>query len=146
MLPRKVGGSAVIQAIISLGVAIVVCGLAVRFGDPPARRVGAVMLLGWIVSLLVYRDNSRFADGGLMLIDCLVAVFFVWESVRSRRLWTVAVAAFQLLALASHLATVIDHRVTINTYKLSLAVWSHAILLVLAWAVWRQWRQTRARI
>lgn len=134
-----------IQIVLSLGVALVVCGLAIRFGEAPARRVGAVMLTAWICSLIVYRNNPRFADGGVMLIDGLVALFFIWESLRSRRLWTVVVAAFQLLAVASHLATVIDHRVTINTYKLSLAVWSHGILLVLALAVWRDWNARRAR-
>lgn len=129
---------------ISLAVALAVCAAAIRFGDTPARRIGAAMLLGWIVSLVVYRNSPRFADFGLMAIDGLVAAFLIWVSLSSRRLWTVAVAAFQLLALASHLATVIDHRVTINTYKLSLAVWSHAILLVLALAVWRHWSAQRS--
>lgn len=132
-----------IQALISFGVAIVVCGLAIRFGDKPARRIGAIMLGGWVVSLIVFKNSPRFADTGLMLIDGAVAVLFVWVSLSSRRLWTVVVSAFQLLAMASHLATVIDHRVTINTYKLSLAVWSYGILLVLAVAVWRHWRDQR---
>lgn len=123
--------------------AIAVCGLAIRLGDKPTRRVGAIMLSGWVISLIVFRNSPRFADTGLMLIDGLVAVLFVWVSLSSRRLWTVIVAAFQLLAMASHLATVIDHRVTINTYKLSLAVWSYGILLVLAVAVWRCWRAQR---
>lgn len=132
-----------LQIIISLGLAVLVCGLALRFGDSPARRIGAAILLAWFASLLVYRNSPRFADIGVMVVDGLVAVFFVWESLRSRRLWTVVVAAFQLLALASHLATVIDHRVTINTYKLSLAVWSYGILAMLAVAVWRHWREQR---
>ncbi len=132
-----------LQIIISLGLAVLVCGLALRFGDSPARRIGAAILLAWFASLLVYRNSPRFADIGVMVVDGLVAVFFVWESLRSRRLWTVVIAAFQLLALASHLATVIDHRVTINTYKLSLAVWSYGILVMLAVAVWRHWREQR---
>lgn len=129
---------------VSLGLAMVICGLAIRFGESPTRRVGAVLLTAWIVSLVVYRNSLRFADGGVMLIDGFVALFFIWESLRSRRLWTIVVSAFQVLALASHLATVIDYRVTINTYRLSLAVWSYGILLVLALAVWRDWSARRA--
>lgn len=132
-----------IQALISLGVAIVICGAAIRFGDKPARRVGVIMLTGWLASLIVFRNSPRFTDTGLMLIDGLTAALFVWVSLSSRRLWTVVVSAFQLLAVASHLATIIDHRVTINTYMLSLAVWSHGILAVLAFAVWRHWREQR---
>jgi len=132
-----------IQALISFAVAIAVCGLAIRFGDKPAQRVGMITLSGWIVSLIVFRNSARFADTGLMLVDGVVAVLFVWVSLSSRRLWTVVVAAFQMLGVASHLATVIDHRVTINTYKVSLAVWSYGILVVLAVAVWRHWRAQR---
>lgn len=123
--------------------AILVCGLAIRFGDKPERRVGVITLSGWIISLIVFRNSARFADIGLMLVDGVVAALFVWVSLSSRRLWTVVIAAFQMLGVASHLATVIDHRVTINTYKLSLAVWSYGILLVLAVAVWRSWRERR---
>jgi len=132
-----------IQALISLGVAIVVCGAALRFGDKPARRIGAIMLGGWLVSLVVFRNSPRFTDMGVMVIDGVVAALFVWVSLSSRRLWTVVVSAFQLLAVASHLATFIDHRVTINTYTVSLAVWSYGILSVLAFAVWRHWREQR---
>ncbi|PVM87290.1 hypothetical protein DDF62_16800 [Caulobacter radicis] len=128
---------------ISFGVAIVVCGLAIRFGDKPARRVGMITLGGWVVSLIVFRNSARFADIGLMAVDGVIAALFVWVSLSSRRLWTVVVAAFQMLGVASHLATVIDHRVTINTYKLSLAVWSYGILVMLAVAVWRHWREQR---
>ncbi|KSB88518.1 hypothetical protein AS593_12800 [Caulobacter vibrioides] len=128
---------------ISFAVAIAVCGLAMRFGDKPAQRVGMITLGGWIVSLIVVRHSTRFADAGLMLVDGVVAVLFVWVSLSSRRLWTVVVAAFQMLGVASHLATVIDHRVTINTYRVSLAVWSYGILVVLAVAVWRCWREQR---
>ena len=132
-----------LQIIISLGLAVLICGLALRYGDSPARRIAGAILIAWCASLLVYQNSARFTDTGVMIIDGLVAVFFIWESLRSRRLWTVVVAAFQLLALASHLATVIDHRVTINTYRLSLAVWSYGILLVLAIAVWRHRRALR---
>jgi hypothetical protein len=129
--------------LISFAVAIAVCGLAIRFGDKPAQRIGMITLGGWIVSLIVFRNSSRFADTGLMLVDGAVAALFVWVSLSSRRLWTVVVAAFQMLGVASHLATVIDHRVTINTYRVSLAVWSYGILLVLAIAVWRHRRALR---
>jgi hypothetical protein len=132
-----------IQALISFAVAIAVCGMAIRFGDKPAQRVGMITLGGWIVSLIVFRNSARFADAGLMLVDGVVAALFVWVSLSSRRLWTVVVAAFQMLGVASHLATVIDHRVTINTYKVSLAVWSYGILVVLGLAVWRHWREQR---
>lgn len=132
-----------IQALISLGVAIAVCAAAIRFGDRPARRVGVIVLVGWAASLLVFRNSPRFTDNGLMLVDGVVAALFVWVSLSSRRLWTVVISAFQLLAVASHLATFIDHRVTINTYTVSLAVWSHGILAVLAFAVWRHWREQR---
>ena len=110
-------------------------GLAVLCAEPVVLRQSFVVALGdsiiglhaqsQVVRQMIEHFERSEADG-------VVAALFVWVSLSSRRLWTVVVAAFQMLGVASHLATVIDHRVTINTYKLSLAVWSYGILLVLA--------------
>ncbi|MBI1684845.1 hypothetical protein [Caulobacter hibisci] len=126
-----------------LFLALAICGLAFWRGGPSASRIAIVVLGSWAASLVIFRHSRINPDVGLMVVDVLTAVLFMWESVRSRLLWTVAIAAFQLVAVVSHLAALIDLRVTINTYMMSLAVWSYAILLTLALGVWLHWRETR---
>ncbi len=131
------------SAYLYLFLTLVICGLAFWRGGSSEKRIAVTLLAGWAASLVMFRHNRINPDVGVMIVDAVAALIFIWESIRSRLLWTVAISAFQLVALASHVAVLIDLRVTINTYMMSLAVWSYAILLTLALGVWLHWREMR---
>jgi hypothetical protein len=61
-------------------------------------------------------------------IDSATLAYFMWVSLRCRRIWTVAASAFMTLIVASHVATAIDFRLAINTFRLGMALWSYGIL------------------
>ncbi|WP_029910351.1 hypothetical protein [Caulobacter sp. UNC358MFTsu5.1] len=130
-----------IHAVISLILAILVCGLAMWRGDRSARWIGTAFLADWLGSLLVYRPHVQSADYGVLMIDIVTLAAFVWISMRTRRLWTIVASAFMAIIVASHVAVMIDLRVTINTLKASMAIWSYGVLACIAFGTWAGWRR-----
>jgi hypothetical protein len=130
---------------ISVTIAILICGLAMWRGDQPARWIGAAFLASWVGSLLVNRHDPYNADYGILAIDVLTLVVCVWVSIRSRRIWTVIVSAFLTIIVASHIAVMIDLRVSLNTLRVSMAIWSYGILACIAFGAWTGRDRGRAR-
>lgn len=122
---------------------MLICGLAIWRGDQATRWIGATFLVSWLGSLLVHRGDAFSAEYGILAIDIATLAIFVWISIRSRRLWTIAASAFITIIVASHIATMIDLRVTLNTLRVSMAVWSYAILACIAFGTWTAARQRR---
>lgn len=144
MAPESSGaGVTLLHTYISLGLAILTCGLAVWRGDFSARWTGGIFLASWIASILVYRRDPYHADMGLLVVDALSLAGFVWVSLRGRKLWTLAACACEAVIVASHLALIIDLRVTMGTFILSMAMWSYGILLCIAFGTWAGWRTRR---
>lgn len=133
-----------LHSIISLGLAVGTTGLAVKYGDQAARRFGVAFLANWLVSLAV--DGGDFQNTGLALfcVDCVTLIYFIWASLQARRVWTLVATAFMALIVASHLATTIDLRVTINTFRMGMALCSYGVLACVGFGTWRA-RQKRAR-
>ena len=130
---------------ISVTIAILICGLAMWRGDQPARWIGAAFLASWVGSLLVNRHDPYNADYGILAIDVLTLVVFVWVSIRSRRIWTVIASAFQMIIVASHVAVMIDLRVSLNTLRVSMAIWSYGVLACIAFGAWAGRERGHAR-
>ncbi|CAN5237529.1 hypothetical protein BH10PSE4_BH10PSE4_41040 [soil metagenome] len=135
-----------LHTLVSLGLATAVCGAAVGFGDYAARRIGAVAGLAWAGSLLVHGKDAYNIDLALLTIDVAILVYFILVSMRSRRIWTIVVSAFQAIIVASHIATTIDLRVTLGTLYMSMAMWSYGILACIAFGTWTGWRDNRRAI
>lgn len=118
-------------AVVGLGMAIVACGLAFWRGLWPERCAAAVILVGWVLSALVQSSQTFSPEWGVFWVDLVVLILFLVLLGRSSRLWLAPASAFQLLAVASHLAMLIDHRIAMNTYLMALAIWSLFILAAL---------------
>ncbi|KQZ05785.1 hypothetical protein ASD21_19155 [Caulobacter sp. Root1455] len=133
-----------LHTLISLILAVLICGLAMWRGDQAARWSGAALLASWVGSLLVYRHDPHNADYGMLAIDVLTLVAFVWISMRTRRIWTLVAAAFMAIIVASHLAVMIDLRVTLGTLWISMAMWSYGLLGCIAFGTWAACRDREA--
>jgi hypothetical protein len=129
---------------ISLGVAVGTTGVALKFGDQTARRFGVAFLTSWAASLAVSYVSPLGRQPTIFFIDSATLIYFVWASLRSRRIWTIVASAFMTLIVASHVATAIDFRVAIDTFKLSMALWSYGILACIGFGTWSS-RLARSR-
>jgi hypothetical protein len=132
-----------IHTLISLIVAVLICGMAMWRGDQAARWTGAVSLANWLGSLMVYRRDAYNADYGILAIDLVTLIVFVWISMRTRRIWTIVASAFLALIVASQVAVMIDLRVTLGTLLISMAMWSYGVLACIAFGTWASWRARR---
>lgn len=130
-----------IHTFVSLILAILVCASAMWRGDRAARWIGAAFLASWLGSMLVYRRDAYNADYGMLAVDALTLVVFVWISVRTRRIWTVVASAFMAIIVASHVAVIIDLRVTVGTLLIGMAMWSYGVLACIAFGTWTSWRE-----
>lgn len=131
------------HTLVSLIVAVLVCSLAMWRGDRAARWTGATLLAGWLGTLLVYKRDPINADYGMLVIDIATLAMFVAISIRTRRLWTIVASAFMAIIVASHIAVMIDLRVTLGTLWISMALWSYGVLACLAFGTWSAWREAR---
>ncbi|MEI9903976.1 MAG: hypothetical protein WDN06_08335 [Asticcacaulis sp.] len=124
------------------------CTAAFRRGGPVERRGAAILLAGWILTLLVVYLRIERAQHGihyvLFAIDSVVLVAFTWLSLWSRRLWTVVLAAFQLNDVLTHLAA-LSPKMDTFTYITALGIWGGwGLVAVLGWAVWDHDRRRTA--
>jgi hypothetical protein len=131
-----------LHTLISFGLAVGTTGFALKSGDQPARRFAVAFLASWAASLAVNATGIRAV--AMFCIDSATLAYFVWASLACRRLWTVAASAFMTLIVASHVATAIDFRVAIDTFRLSMALWSYGILACIGFGTWSS-RPKRSR-
>jgi ABC-type nickel/cobalt efflux system permease component RcnA len=76
----------------------------------------------------------------MFAIDTATLGIFVWTSLEERRLWTVVASAFLAIIVGSHLATLIDFRIHMNTFKFGMAMLSYGIVGCIAFGTWTSWR------
>jgi hypothetical protein len=105
---------------ISLGLAVGTCGMAVRYGDQAARRFGGAFLASWLASLAVHTGNGQTVGWVMFCIDCATLGYFVG---------------------ASRGATTIDLRVAMDTFRMSMALWSYGILTCIGFGAWSSRRE-----
>lgn len=125
-------------------VAICVCGFAMYRGAVPTRIAGGVFLSAWLVTPLIRIADPSQVEWFVFAIDVVVLSVFLALTLKFRRFWLVGASAFQLLAASTHLAMLVDFRVTLNSYVMALGLWSLAVLgSILAGAFSRQAAQER---
>ena len=119
---------------------LVTCGYALWRGRSDERIVASACLLATIatrfaISPLQVRYTS--VETGLMLIDLLMLLVFVWIALTSQRFWPLWVAGLQLTNSVSHVMKLADLDLMPRAYWAAAALWSYPILLILAIGTWR---------
>ena len=121
------------QAQINALLALSVCAFALWKGDRPEKLGGGVLAAAWILSAAA-QDWPR-ADGpeyGILAVDVAYLAFSLWLGLSSARVWALCVAAFQLLIVLTHVATIIDLRIGQFGFFSAYFIWSYLIIVALA--------------
>ena len=128
-------------------VLILVAGFAFWRGSRDERFVAAVCVLGAAASFLLLRPlSTRFqsVETGIMLVDLLVFVGFLFVALRSPRFWPLWVAGLQLTTTLGHILKGISPDLLPQAYGAALQFWSYPILLILAVGTWRSYERRRS--
>jgi hypothetical protein len=116
-------------------------------GGRDERLAVAICLAATVGSLAVmlpedvdYRDLQPL----VALIDVAVLGAFTWIALRSERFWPLWIAGLQLTSTTGHLLKLLKPDMVSLAYSASLALWSYAILLILAVGTWRASKRGQA--
>ena len=132
------------QHLIFWAILFLTCGYALWRGRSDERIVASVCLMATIATRFAISPlQIRYAsvESGLMLIDALVLLAFIWIALTSQRFWPLWVAGLQLTNSISHLMKFADIQLMPRAYGAAAAMWSYPILLVLAIGTWRSRRR-----
>jgi hypothetical protein len=124
-------------------VTVLVCGAALWKGDWEERVVGGGLGLSCAVTVIA-RDLSwprvQLAElGGDIL---MLALLFV-VALRTKKFWPLFAAAFQLLAVMTHVAKTADSTLHQWAYVTAIVIWTYLIFIALGVGAWNAWRKRR---
>ena len=119
---------------------LLACGYALWRGRSDERVVATACLLASLATRFAVSPlQVRYAsiESGLLLIDLLLLLVFIWIALRSDRFWPLWVAGLQLTNSFSHVMKLVDFELLPRAYGAAAALWSYPILAVLAIGTWR---------
>ncbi len=123
---------------------LAVAGLSVWRGGWAERTIAFTTIVGSLATA-VFQDtrNQSATQWGDMAVDCACLVIFVGVALRSRRLWPLFVAAFQLIAVVIYAARLADIRVGARSPFTAGVIWSYLILVAVLVGVFLNNRDRR---
>ena len=119
---------------------LLTCGYALWRGRSDERIVALVCLLATLATRFAISPlQVRYAsvESGLLMIDLLALLAFIWIALTSQRFWPLWVAGLQLTNSVSHIMKLADVDLMPRAYGAAAALWSYPILLILAIGTWR---------
>lgn len=126
---------------VGLSFDIIVWAAALLRGGPLERAAAIAMVVAWRATLIVQDQrwaepqlNVLYVDTALMLVLLLIAL-------RSDRYWPLWATAFQLLAVFSHCARLLDPTLGSWVYVTAGFIWTYAVVGALGVGTWGCWRE-----
>jgi hypothetical protein len=109
-----------------------------------SERVAAVgFVLAWLATPLTRDHRWVGPQWSGFAIDVLFLAVLLVIALRTRRYWPLFAAAFQLLAVFTHLARIIDPAVGGWAYITAGVIWTYLTLFAIAYGTYNRWRERR---
>ena len=127
---------------------LLACGYALWKGRSDERVVALACLLASLATRFAISPlNIRYTsiETGLVMIDLLLLLVFIWIALSSERFWPLWVAGLQLTNSISHLMKLADLDLMPRAYAAAAALWSYPILAILVIGTWRSQRRGHQR-
>ncbi|HEY9236436.1 MULTISPECIES: hypothetical protein [Phenylobacterium] len=119
----------------------VVSAYAVWRGGRVERLVAGANVVAWVLTVAVQnRQDWLHPQWGVLAVDVAFLILLLGLVVRTTRGWVMPAAAFQLLAVVTHMAIMADKGVRAWAYLTALILWSYLVLISLAVGVYLQSR------
>jgi hypothetical protein len=121
---------------IGIAVGWVVCGAALWKGGWSERTVAAGFLLSWFVDALL--KDHRFAgpQWPAFVSDTMLFLLILIVAMRSGRYWPLFAAAFTLLEVVTHAASIVARHLSAWAYITANVIWTYLLLGSIAYGVW----------
>jgi len=134
-----------LSAQIGAGLMAGACLYAASSRRRPQVLTAIAVATTWVGSAAV-QNTSNLIDPqyGVFALDVAALLFLLGLALRYREGWLMGVAAFHLLTTTTHIAVMIDLRINVWAYFTTQFIWSHMMLLAVAWGGWQGHRERRA--
>jgi len=110
--------------------------LAVRRGGDEERLGAGAIVLGWAMSLMMFKAQSEQTQWKVLLVDGAELPLFLWLALRSARWWPMFAAAFKLLIVGTHMAHALEAAVSGWAYLTAVRIWSYLALFAVSYGAW----------
>lgn len=110
-------------------------------GGRPERQGGALLLAAALVTPLVQLRMFNDVEIGIAAVDTMLLAALAWLAFFSERRWPIFAAAFQAVAVLTHLARFKAGPVHGDAYGSLLVFWSYPVALSLLWGSLIEGRQ-----
>jgi hypothetical protein len=119
------------------------CGMALRWGGLDERLASLGFVLATLASKLSTVGNYGSTETFLLVVDALLLVALLLLALRSDRFWPMWAAAFQLVAVTVHLASMTETGDYAWAYAVGLIFWSYPVLIALGMGTWLEGRHRK---
>jgi hypothetical protein len=126
-----------------LGIALgwLVCGGALWKGGLSERFVAAGFLLSWFADAMLKDHRFVGPQWAEFASDTAFFVLILVVALRSGRYWPLFAAAFQLLEVITHTASIVARHLSAWAYITANVIWTYLLLGSLAYGVWGHLRR-----
>lgn len=117
-----------------LVVLLISCAFALRSGGRPEKQGAVIFLVGSFLSYpaaTVFGSNWQSAELGILTVDIAVLGSYTYLALRCDRFWPLWITGFHLVAVVTHLATMVDAQVVPRAYSMAQPFWAYPMLLTL---------------
>lgn len=122
---------------------VISCGIAYRWGGRDERLASFAFVLATLASRFSVKANYANTETALLTIDVLLLAALILLSLRSDRFWPMWTAAFQMLAVGIHFASLTELGSYAWPYAVALIFWSYMVLVAHGAGTWLEVRQRR---
>lgn len=112
-------------------------------GGRDERLVAAGLLVNVLLTWLLRDWSWPYIQWEAFGIDVLLLLLLVAVALRSSKYWPMSAAAFQLLAVLTHIAKLVDQNVNQWAYITAIIIFTYLLVFALGVGVWNTWRATR---
>jgi len=115
---------------------IAVMAVTIWRGGPEERLAANSLLIGWLLTKLVYRYQGGQTEWGILAVDVGLLAVLLWIALRSTRYWPMFAASFHLLAVVTHIAKTADPTVGGWAYITAAIIWSYLLAFAIGYGAW----------
>jgi hypothetical protein len=126
---------------------LAVSAYALVRGGAPERIVAVLMWVAYVISILLQSQMPvRFhgVELGIFIVDCAMLAALLAVALRAERFWPIWMTGLQAVAVAAHMAKMVDPQVIPWAYAAMLAFWSYPMMALLAIGTWRHRKRMAA--
>lgn len=130
---------------IGFALAAIVAAAAFLKGDEPERIGAGAFMIGVFATQLVHDPGALTGpQWSLIAVDLAFLAVCIALAWKSRRTWPVWASAFQSLAVASHLLTLVDLRPPLAAFYAVVNLAGYGVLASIGLGTLVAWRERRA--